>query len=209
MQDRGTAAFKHAIRRGCFGVAAGHEKVVFAPKKRQNRRLVHWHRHTPTWYRQQVRPVGTGGTARIWQLLREPHNWFINGAVSIRQALLYCYKYTCHSCSNRFFTDLLKWRGKIAAILDRASWNKSGKMKQFLADNEERIDYRYFPVGWPQLNPTEGFWNVLKRNSLMHKHYDSVHERVGRALYFLQNLRINIDCETCIFRDPKPIANLF
>ena len=108
-----------------------------------------------------------------------------------------------------FFTDLLKWRGKIAAILDRASWNKSGKMKQFLADNKERIDYRYFPVGWPQLNPTEGFWNVLKRNSLMHEHYDNVDERVGRALYFLQNSRINIDGETYIFRDPKPIANLF
>ena len=43
-------------------------------------------------------------------------------------------------------------------------------MKQFLADNEERIDYRYFPVGWPQLNPTEGFWNVSKRNSLVHEH---------------------------------------
>ena len=82
-------------------------------------------------------------------------------------------------------------------------------MKQFLADNEERIDYRYFPVGWPQLNPTEGFWNILKRNPLMHEHYDNVDERVGRALYFLQNSRINIDCETYIFRDPKPIANLF
>ena len=80
-----------------------------------------------------------------------------------------------------FFTDLLKWRGKIAAILDQASWNKSVKMKQFLADNRERIDYRYFPVGWPQLNPTEGFWNILKRDSLMHDRYDNVDERVGRA----------------------------
>ena len=43
----------------------------------------------------------------------------------------------------------------------------------------------------------------------MHEHYDNVDERVGRALYFLQNLRTNIDCETYIFRDPKSIANLF
>ena len=55
----------------------------------------------------------------------------------------------------------------------------------------------------------EGFWNILKRNSLVHEHYDNVDERVGRALYFLQNSRINIDCETYIFRDPKPIANFF
>ena len=108
-----------------------------------------------------------------------------------------------------FFTDLLKGHGRTAVILDHASWNKSGKTKQFLADNRKRIDYRCFPVGWPQLNPMEGFWNALKRNSLMHEHYDSVDERVGRVLYFLQNSRINIDCETYIFRDPKPIANLF
>ena len=88
-------------------------------------------------------------------------------------------------------------------------WNKSGKMKQFLADNMELIDYRYFPIGRPQLNPMGGFWNALKRNPLMHEHYDNVDERVGRTLYFLQNSRINIDCETYISRDPKPIANLF
>ena len=33
MQDHGTPAFKHAVRRGCSGVAARHEKVVFTPKK--------------------------------------------------------------------------------------------------------------------------------------------------------------------------------
>ena len=135
---------------------------------------------------------------------------FINGAVSLSGKRFFTATNTLATpVVIDFFTDLLKWRGKIAAILDRASWNKSGKMKQFLADNEERIYYRYFPVGWPQLNPTEGFWNTLKRNSLMHEHYDNVDERVGRALYFLQNSRINIDCETYIFRDPKPIANLF
>ena len=137
-------------------------------------------------------------------------NRFINGAVSLSGKRFFTATNTLATpVVIDFFTDLLKRRDKIAVILDRAPWNKSGKMKQFLADNKERIDYRYFPVGWPQLNPMEGFWNILKQNSLMHEHYDSVDERVGRALHFLQNSRINIDCETYIFRDPKPIANLF
>ena len=52
----------------------------------------------------QVRLVGTRGTTRIWHLLREPHKPIHKrGSLTIRQALLYCYKYTCHSCGNRFF----------------------------------------------------------------------------------------------------------
>ena len=43
-------------------------------KKRQNRCLVQRHHHAPTRYHPQIRPVGTGGTARIWQLFWEPHN---------------------------------------------------------------------------------------------------------------------------------------
>ena len=135
---------------------------------------------------------------------------FINGAVSLSGKPFFTATNTLATpVVIGFFTDLLKWRSKITVILDQASWNRSAKMKQFLADNKKRIDYRYFPVGWPQLNPTERFWNILKRNSLMHDRYDNVDERVGRALYFLQNLCINIDCETYIFKDPKPIANLF
>ena len=63
-------------------------------------------------------------------------------------------------------------------------------------------------LGLSHLNSMEGYWDILKLNSLMHEHYDSVDERAGRALYFLQNARINIDCETYIFRDPKSVANL-
>ena len=104
MQDHGTPAFKHAIRRGCFGVATRHEKVVFTPKKRQNRCLVQRHHHTPTRYRLQVRPVGTEEPARIWQLLWESHKPIHKrSSLTVRQAPLYCYKYTCHSCGNRFF----------------------------------------------------------------------------------------------------------
>ena len=33
----------------------------------------------------------------------EPHPIRKRGSLTIRQALLYCYKYTCHSCGNRFF----------------------------------------------------------------------------------------------------------
>ena len=56
------------------------------------------HCHVSQW------PVGTGGTTRIWQLFWEPHKPIHKrGSLTIRQALLYCYKYTCHSCGDRFF----------------------------------------------------------------------------------------------------------
>ena len=58
----------------------------------------------PTRYRPQVRPVGTGGPARIWQLFWEPHKPIHKrGSLTVRQAPLYCYRHTCHSCDNRFF----------------------------------------------------------------------------------------------------------
>ena len=80
------------------------KRWFFTPKKRQNRCLVQRHHHTPARYSPQVRPVGTGGTACIWHLLWEPHKPIHKrGSLIIRQALLYCYKYTCHSCGNRFF----------------------------------------------------------------------------------------------------------
>ena len=62
-------------------------------------------------------------------------------------------------------------------------------------------------LGLSHLNSMEGYWDMLKLNSLMHEHYDSVDERVGRAPCFLQNSRISIDCETYIFRDPKSVAS--
>ena len=62
-----------------------------------------------------------------------------------------------------FLTDLSRWCDRTVLILDQASWNKSGRMRQFLADNRERIDYGYFPAGRPQPNHMERFWNVLKR----------------------------------------------
>ena len=134
---------------------------------------------------------------------------FINGAVSLSGRRFFTATNTlATSEAIDFLADLFKWQERIGVLADQASWNKSGKMRQFLEDNSDRIDCRYFPVGMPQLNPVEGFWNILKRNPLMHEHYDNVDERVGRAIYFLQNLRTSIDCKTYIFRDPKPIANL-
>ena len=79
-------------------------KRWFSRLKKQNRCLAQRHHHTPTRYRPQVRPVGTGGATRIWQLLWESHKPIHKrGSLIIRQALPYCYKYTCHSCGNRFF----------------------------------------------------------------------------------------------------------
>ena len=79
-------------------------KRWFSRLKKQNRCLAQRHHHTPTRYRPQVRPVGTGGTTRIWHLSWEPHKSIHKrGSLIIRQALPYCYKYTCHSCGNRFF----------------------------------------------------------------------------------------------------------
>ena len=55
---------------------------------------------------------------------------FINEAVSLSDKRFFTATNTL--ATNEvicFFTDLRKGRGKIALILDQASWNKSGKMK--------------------------------------------------------------------------------
>ena len=55
---------------------------------------------------------------------------FINEAVSLSDKRFFTATNTLATpVVIDFFTDLLKWRSKIAAILDQASWNKSGKMK--------------------------------------------------------------------------------
>ena len=169
-----------------FWRAARHEKVVFTPKKEQNRRLVQRHHHTPPRHRRKFGLWALKEQRVFGSYFGNHINRFINGAVSLSGKRFFTATNTLVTPETiGFLTDLLKGHSRIAVILDQASWNKSGKMKQFLAGNKERIDYRYFLVGWPQLNPMDGFWNALKRNSLMHEHYDSVDERVGRALYFL------------------------
>ena len=103
MQDYGTPAFKHAIHRGCFGVATRHEKVVFTPKKDK---IDVWCNDTTTLHYDIARRFGLWAPEeqRVFGNYCGNHiSRFINGAISIRQALLYCYKYTCHSCGNRFF----------------------------------------------------------------------------------------------------------
>ena len=53
---------------------------------------------------------------------------FINGAVSLSGKRFFIATSTLATpVIIDFFTDLLKWHSKIAAILDQASWNKSAK----------------------------------------------------------------------------------
>ena len=89
------------------------------------------HHHTPARHRPQVRPVSTKGTGAVFGSYFGNHiTRFINGAVLLSGKRFFTATNTLATpVVIGFFTDLLKWRSKIAAILDRALWNKSGKIE--------------------------------------------------------------------------------
>jgi transposase len=56
----------------------------------------------------------------------------------------------------------------ILLLLDRASWNKGGAVREVFAEND-RLHVMYFPAACPHLNPQEQVW-ALAREAISHNH---------------------------------------
>jgi len=62
---------------------------------------------------------------------------------------------------------------KLAVLLDQAMFFTVEAMKDVAAD--EPIELVYFPIGSPDLNPTEEYWRRLKQ-VLGNRYFDSLNE---------------------------------
>jgi transposase len=56
----------------------------------------------------------------------------------------------------------------ILLFLDRATWHKGARVREFLAANP-RLEVIYFPVAAPDLNPQEHVWKATRR-ATSHNH---------------------------------------
>ena len=56
----------------------------------------------------------------------------------------------------------------ILLLLDRAPWHKGGPVRQIAAEND-RLEWLYYPVACPDLNPQEHVWSQA-RDQISHNH---------------------------------------
>ena len=106
-----------------------------------------------------------------------------------------------------FLKQLVQRYGKVALIMDKAGPHMSHLVSDFIYDNHDRIRVRYFPTGWPELNPIESCWGTFKRQPFMHYTYASTDDRVSTMMNFLHHHRFNRDVRKFLFQ--KPIAKTF
>ena len=106
-----------------------------------------------------------------------------------------------------FFKQLVRRYGKVAVIMDKAGPHTSHLVSDFINDNRDKIHVRYFPTGWPELNPIESCWNTFKRQTFIHYTYASVDDRISTIMNFLNYHRFNRDIEKFLYK--KSIAKTF
>ena len=46
--------------------------------------------------------------------------------------------------------------------MDKATWHKNKLVEDYFEDNQDTIDYMYFPTGAPDINPVEECWKQTR-----------------------------------------------
>nr|WP_064592053.1 IS630 family transposase [Orientia tsutsugamushi] len=85
---------------------------------------------------------------------------------------------------NVFLREMFQYLGETQAIIvmDCAGWHKSKDL--VVPDNIEII---YLPPYSPELNPTERWWQYLKRHTLKNKVYDTLDMLEDMVCEFIRN----------------------
>ena len=65
-----------------------------------------------------------------------------------------------------------KTHRKILFILDRAKWHKNKLVIGYFKEHKDTIDYMWFPIGAPDLNPIEECWRQTRNNKTANVSYD-------------------------------------
>jgi len=81
----------------------------------------------------------------------------------------------------KFLKKLMHYHKKVFLIVDNASWHKTKEIKEFLAENYERLRIAYFPPYSPEYNPSEYCWKAVRRDLITTKLFLSA-ESMGEQI---------------------------
>ena len=81
--------------------------------------------------------------------------------------------------------------GKMALVLDKASWHMSDDAKEFFAKRD--IILIWYPTGHPYLNPVKEVWGVLKRTVDYSVRYATLNAHLTAVYNFVDGHRFDYD----------------
>lgn len=90
-----------------------------------------------------------------------------------------------------FLKFILQIYSHMILILDRAPWHKSRKTKQFLEENEDRIQPVFLPPCTPEANATEECWKQTRRNVTTNRYFNDKEEMQKELTEFFDTHKFN------------------
>jgi len=103
----------------------------------------------------------------------------VNGAYNpkTKEVITVCQKENMNSETNilliKKILEANPYKKRIILVLDNAPMNKSRKLKEFVEEQNGRVELYYLPVYSPNLNLIERLWRFSKKKLLSNKYYAS------------------------------------
>ena len=108
-------------------------------------------------------------------------------------------KYTAEGVLN-VIKEAHKAMPQFGLVMDRAPQHMSNLVLNYILEQGDDIQLRWFPTGWPELNPVEICWGIVERNPVMNEEFTTVEERMNAVMNVLNTCKLNVDIEKIMLR---------